>query len=87
MEKLKAAVLWLWRYVFNVLVGLDQLANTFLAGFPDETISSRAGKGRLNGSPFWTAAAFLIDLLFLPFEPDHCRRAIEYDEGHPVRKR
>ena len=74
-------LLILWRYLFNVLIGIDQLANTLIGGYPDETISSRAGKGRIMGSPFWTVAAFVIDLLFLPFERNHCFKSIEYDEG------
>lgn len=29
-------------YLKNVLIGIDQLVNTFFAGYPDETLSSRA---------------------------------------------
>ena len=32
------------KYFWNLLIALDQLANTILAGDPDETISSRAAK-------------------------------------------
>ena len=32
------------RYILNVLLGLDQLGNTLLAGAPDETISARTGR-------------------------------------------
>jgi hypothetical protein len=32
------------RYVRNLLISLDQLANTILGGDPDETMSSRMGK-------------------------------------------
>ena len=32
------------RYVQGVLLGLDQLGNTLLAGAPDETISARTGR-------------------------------------------
>lgn len=81
MTKLKDAALAIWRYVFNLLIAIDQLGNTLIGGYPDETISSRAGKGALRGSVFWTFAATFIDILFLPFERDHCRKSIEYDEG------
>lgn len=84
MAKLKAAALAIWRYVFNLLIAIDQLGNTLIGGYPDETISSRAGKGALRGSVFWTFIAAFIDLLFLPFERDHCRKAIEADEGERV---
>lgn len=33
-------------YVMNVLLGVDQLANTILGGAPDETISARTGRNR-----------------------------------------
>lgn len=32
------------RYFWNVLIGIDQLFNAILGGYPDETISSRMGK-------------------------------------------
>ena len=31
-------------YILNVLIAIDQLANSLLAGDPDETLSSRVGK-------------------------------------------
>jgi hypothetical protein len=84
MKKIKALAIWVWKYVFNLLIAIDQLGNTLIGGYPDETISSRAGKGALRGSVFWTFAAAFIDILFLPFERDHCRKAIEYDEGERI---
>lgn len=53
----------------NMLIGLDQLANTVIGGAPDETISSRAWREGWRIVP-------LIDALFF-FELDHCRRAFE----------
>ena len=32
------------RYLWNVLLSLDQLGNSLLGGDPDETISSRVGR-------------------------------------------
>lgn len=32
------------RYIWNLLIAIDQLMNTLLGGFPDETMSSRMGK-------------------------------------------
>lgn len=64
--------------LLNVAVALDQLAYVLLtlgAGHPDETLSAAAWrtekKGRLLGQIFRP----VIDLLFLPFERDHCYRA------------
>ena len=64
--------------LLNTLIALDQLAYVLLtlgAGSPDETLSAAAWrtekKGRLLGQIFRP----VIDLLFLPFERDHCYRA------------
>jgi len=44
------------RWIMNVLISLDQLANSILAGDPDETISSRLGriKAKHGGRIPWT---------------------------------
>jgi hypothetical protein len=59
------------------LIGIDQAANAILFGDPDETISSRAGKGRRRGSRGWTILANFLDFL----DPNHSERSIEWDEG------
>lgn len=78
---------FLRRYLLNILIGIDQLLNCFLAGYPDETISSRLGKAQ-NGyfgpywQRFWSPAALLVNVIFFPFDGwDHCRKSIEHDEG------
>ena len=64
------------RYLVNVLVSLDQFANTLLGGDPDETISSRLGKFKGTVPPYsWLC--WLLDLI----DPGHCDKAIEEDEG------
>ena len=32
------------KYLFNILISIDQFGNTLLGGNPDETISSRCAK-------------------------------------------
>lgn len=32
------------KYIWNLLIAIDQLFNTILGGDPDETMSSRMGK-------------------------------------------
>lgn len=58
--------------VFQVLLALDQLANTFIGGYADESLSSRAwrlhSKGKSN-IPRW-----LIDHLFF-WQEEHCYNA------------
>ncbi len=66
--------------ILNILIALDQLAYVLLtlgAGHPDETLSAAAWRteqaGKLGGRIFRP----LIDLLFRPFEREHCRNAYE----------
>jgi hypothetical protein len=76
MSKFKQVLI---RYIWNVLFGIDQLANAILGGDPDETISSRLGKHLRNNTSCWMCR-FLCKFLNL-FEKDHCIGAIEEDEG------
>lgn len=66
--------------LLNLAVAIDQLAYVLVtlgAGHPDETLSAAAWRteqsGKLGGRIFRP----VIDLLFLPFEREHCRRAYE----------
>lgn len=64
------------RYFWNLLVAVDQLANTVAGGDPDETLSSRLGKRRRNCRLcYWLCR--LLDRI----SPRHCERSIEPDEG------
>lgn len=69
------------RYIWNVLISIDQLINTLLGGFPDETLSSRMGKRVVkNNCP---VCKFICKILNI-FEKDHCVKSIEEDEGFPL---
>ena len=59
-------------YWKKVLIALVQLVNAVLAGWPDETMSSRAWRWEQNGVRSWPRR--LIDRLFL-WEPNHCRES------------
>ncbi len=65
------------RYILNVLIALDQLANAVLRGDPDETLSSAAGKARNAGRRWGCVLCRVLDWI----DPDHCNKAIEHDEG------
>lgn len=69
------------KYLYNILIGIDQLVNTILCGDPDETISSRMGKHVAKNDSFWCN---LICKLLNLIEKDHCKKAIEKDEGLPM---
>jgi hypothetical protein len=59
----------MWLYIKNVLIGIDQLANTIFRGEPDETLSSRAWRLEQERGRKWPR--ILIDLLFF-FDKNHC---------------
>lgn len=55
----------------NVLIALDQLLNTLLAGAPDETLSSRAYRADRDGKVFGRIFRPAIDTLFF-WQRRHC---------------
>lgn len=68
------------RYIWNVLVSIDQLANTVLGGDPDMTLSGRMGRDVRNGR---CRACRLICWLLNKIDPKHCANQDikESDEG------
>ena len=62
-------------YTRRQMVATDQVINALFAGDIDETISGRTGRA-FSGS--WLEK--LINFLF-SWQPDHCKNAIEADEG------
>jgi hypothetical protein len=66
------------RYLWNVLIWIDQGLNVLFAGDPDETLSSRMGKAvREDRCTFCKAFCWFLDL----FDKNHCEKSIEEDEG------
>lgn len=59
--------------VFQILVALDQLINTFIGGYADETLSSRAHRRRLRGKG---GVAWVIDHIFF-LQDEHCKASYE----------
>jgi cyclophilin family peptidyl-prolyl cis-trans isomerase len=64
------------KYMYNLLLSLDQLLNTILGGDPDETCSSRVGK-YYKGSIFHK----VINKIFF-WQKDHCVESIDKTEGN-----
>ena len=58
-------------YYLRVLIALDQFANTILGGWPDETLSSRAGR-KAHCTWYWKALAWVLNHI----QPDHTKIAI-----------
>ena len=68
------------KYLHNLCVSVDQLANTVLAGYPDETLSSRSYRCR-NNNKFWLYCMNFINCIF--FNKDHCFDAFQKDVDLP----
>ena len=69
--------------LLHIGIAVDQLLYVLLtlgAGSPDETLSAAAWRTELDGK--WLGRVFrpLIDVLFWPFERDHCLRAFESEK-------
>ena len=65
-----------------VLIAADQLVNALLAGWPDETLSSRAWRWEQNGIRAWPRR--IIDRLFF-WEKQHCYQSyISEREGRQL---
>lgn len=71
------------RYLWNILITIDQFANTLLGGNPDETISGRMGwrikTGKATKFELWLCRVLSkIDTT----TKKHCVESIEYEEEH-----
>ena len=61
-------------YLINLLIMLDQCANTILGGYPDETISLRTARERdLNGKEWACVLCKCLDW----FDKSHCTKVRE----------
>lgn len=69
------------RYIWNLLISIDQFFNTLLGGFPDETLSSRMGKHVVKRN---CKVCRIICRILDIFEKNHCTKSIEKDEGLPM---
>lgn len=61
-------------HLLQVGIGIDQLINTILGGWADETLSSRCWRKRAY--PGWKRALHIVDALFF-WQEAHCREAYE----------
>lgn len=69
-------------YLKAVLIAADQLVNALLAGWPDETLSSRAFRWEKTGVRKWPRR--LIDRLFF-WEKQHCFQSYQSErEGRQL---
>ena len=72
------------KYLWNILIAIDQFVNTLCGGDPDETISSRLGKWHQEGiskKSFRLIIYKIINWIVELFQKDHFKKSIETDEG------
>jgi hypothetical protein len=60
------------KYLFGLLVAVDQFVNALLGGYADETISFRAAVARSNGERWGCVLCKLLDKI----DPDHCAKTL-----------
>lgn len=69
-------------YLKRISIALDQLANTVLGGWPDETLCARVYRNSQE-SLLWSIFRWALDLLFF-FDWPHCELSYyaEYQRKH-----
>lgn len=69
--------------IFNLLISVDQFLFSLLTlgkANPDETASSAAWAGELQGHILPKFFRPIIDFIFKPFQEDHCRKSFESEQ-------
>jgi hypothetical protein len=64
------------QYIFNLLLGFDELANTLTGGAPSDTISGRCMRAKNDGDLWGKVLYAFLDWL----QPGHCEQALINDE-------
>ena len=67
-------------YVYNVLIAIDQLGNTLLAGNPIETISMRAVKASARKEKWGCRLCQVLDFI----DRNHCYKIVRYAHGKMI---
>jgi hypothetical protein len=60
------------KYLFSLLVAIDQFVNALLGGYADETISYRSAVAMRRGERWGCVLCKLLDKI----DPDHCAKTI-----------
>ncbi len=73
------------RYIYNLLIAIDQLGNVIAGGFHDTTISARVGffaqDSNSKGLAFWKLLERIINFTFFPLDgPGHCLQSYLEDK-------
>lgn len=66
----------MWFHIKQILIAIDQLLNTLLFGWPDETLSSRCWRLSLSGNDL---PRKIVDTILF-FDKDHCKSSYESEK-------
>ena len=73
------------KYVWNILISIDQFINTIFGGDPDETVSSRLGKWAredYHTTSDWRLMIWAVcNWVVNKFEKNHFEKSIDDSEG------
>lgn len=73
------------KYMWNILISIDQFFNVLLGGSPDETISSRLGKWKRkykDNKNIRYYIAIVLGFWLNKIDSNHLNKSIEDDEGN-----
>lgn len=65
------------KYLNNIAIAASQLLNAFFFGNPDETFAARCYRNSYKGSLKAKIMCRVLDILFLPFHKNHCKKMHE----------
>lgn len=63
------------KYLLNLALAFDQMCNTILGGFPDETFSSRCYRRR-DTNHAWRIVYTIVNCIFF-WQKNHCKSSWE----------
>jgi len=63
------------QHIKQVGIAIDQLVNTLLGSYADETVSARVHKLSKRGYWYAKVIEFVLNLIFSPIAHNHCYRA------------
>lgn len=61
----------------QVLISLDQLINTCLGGWADETLSARCYRNSKKGYWYAKLGVKILDFIFKPWDKEHCKESYQ----------
>jgi len=68
-------------WLTQIVISIDQLFNSIVGGWADETLSARAARKELAEDYGWSLIRISIDIIFF-WQDEHCLAAFENEKQH-----